>query len=187
MIVAAATPQTRRTRVDELLEGLGFPVVTLPPAACVTREAAITLLAQQLVRAGHLSAASAGTVVARVAAREAEGASVLGRGLTLPHLVTDAVDNVTGVVGVAATGIPWPGGFEDAPVRHVVLLLTPAARPLEMLLAEERIVRHLFKSAFAREQAIRLRAYRYWDTAGRPAGRADQFWYEAERDLLADR
>ena len=30
---------------------------------------------------------------------------------------------------------------------------------------------------------IRTRAHQLWETAGRPQGREDAFWYEAEREL----
>ena len=33
------------------------------------------------------------------------------------------------------------------------------------------------------QDAIRLRAYRKWDEAGRPEGRDEEFWTEAEREL----
>jgi mannitol/fructose-specific phosphotransferase system IIA component (Ntr-type) len=173
--------------VDELLEGLGYPVVEVPPAAARTRGDAIAFLARSLADSGRLRKADTDTLVGRLVAREEAGATVLGRGLALPHLMTEAVDTVTGLVGRAAAGIPWPGGFDESPVRYVILLLTPASRPLETLLAEEAVIRHLFRSAHAREQAVRLRAYRYWDAAGRPPAGAEHFWYQAERDLLLDR
>ena len=34
------------------------------------------------------------------------------------------------------------------------------------------------------EMQIRQRAYELWDAAGRPEGRAMDFWLEAERDLV---
>lgn len=34
-----------------------------------------------------------------------------------------------------------------------------------------------------REQQIRERAHRLWEEAGRPEGRDDEFWREAERAL----
>jgi hypothetical protein len=37
------------------------------------------------------------------------------------------------------------------------------------------------------EEDIRNRAYRLWQEAGEPAGRMDTFWYEAEKELLAER
>jgi len=32
-------------------------------------------------------------------------------------------------------------------------------------------------------EQIRTRAHQLWETAGRPEGREDAFWYEAEREL----
>jgi hypothetical protein len=32
-------------------------------------------------------------------------------------------------------------------------------------------------------EEIRTRAYRLWELAGRPEGRADEFWEEAKREL----
>lgn len=37
------------------------------------------------------------------------------------------------------------------------------------------------------EEEIRNRAYHLWREAGEPAGRMDIFWYEAEKELLAER
>ncbi|WP_348637494.1 DUF2934 domain-containing protein [Bradyrhizobium sp. ISRA443] len=37
------------------------------------------------------------------------------------------------------------------------------------------------------EQDIRTRAYKLWQTAGRPNIKMDAFWYEAEKELLAER
>jgi hypothetical protein len=34
-----------------------------------------------------------------------------------------------------------------------------------------------------REQHIRERAYQLWEKAGQPPGGADEYWYEAERQL----
>lgn len=33
------------------------------------------------------------------------------------------------------------------------------------------------------QQAIRDRAFQLWEAAGKPEGRQDQFWLEAERQL----
>ncbi|WP_426614498.1 DUF2934 domain-containing protein [Bradyrhizobium sp. McL0616] len=37
------------------------------------------------------------------------------------------------------------------------------------------------------EEEIRGRTYHLWRGAGEPAGRMDTFWYEAEKELLAER
>src|SRR5690242_12916589 len=36
------------------------------------------------------------------------------------------------------------------------------------------------------EEDIRARAYKLWEEAGKPEGRTDEFWYEAERQLKAE-
>lgn len=37
------------------------------------------------------------------------------------------------------------------------------------------------------EEEIRNRAYAIWKAAGEPNGKMDTFWYEAEKQLLAER
>ena len=37
------------------------------------------------------------------------------------------------------------------------------------------------------EEEIRKRAYELWNGAGEPSGKMDTFWYEAEKQLLAER
>lgn len=37
------------------------------------------------------------------------------------------------------------------------------------------------------ENDIRNRAYLLWKEAGEPAGRMDTYWYQAEKQLLAER
>ncbi|WP_372703278.1 MULTISPECIES: DUF2934 domain-containing protein [unclassified Bradyrhizobium] len=37
------------------------------------------------------------------------------------------------------------------------------------------------------EEDIRNRAYHLWTAAGEPPGRMDTFWYQAEKELLAER
>ncbi len=36
------------------------------------------------------------------------------------------------------------------------------------------------------DEQIRSHAYRLWEKAGRPEGRDDEFWLEAERELRAE-
>jgi hypothetical protein len=37
------------------------------------------------------------------------------------------------------------------------------------------------------EEDIRTRAYKLWKAAGEPATKLDAFWYQAEKQLLAER
>ena len=34
------------------------------------------------------------------------------------------------------------------------------------------------------EEEIRIRAHQLWEQAGRPEGREDEFWHQAEKELL---
>ena len=36
------------------------------------------------------------------------------------------------------------------------------------------------------EERIRVRAHQLWELAGKPEGRQDEFWHEAERELSTD-
>jgi hypothetical protein len=37
------------------------------------------------------------------------------------------------------------------------------------------------------EEEVRSRAYKLWQQAGEPRDKMDTFWYEAEKQLLAER
>lgn len=43
------------------------------------------------------------------------------------------------------------------------------------------------KMAGLTEEDVRKRAYEIWKGAGEPSGKMDTFWYEAEKQLLAER
>jgi Protein of unknown function (DUF2934) len=36
------------------------------------------------------------------------------------------------------------------------------------------------------EEKIRSRAYQLWQSSGEPAGQMDTFWYQAEKQLIAE-
>jgi hypothetical protein len=36
------------------------------------------------------------------------------------------------------------------------------------------------------KEQIRIRAHELWEQAGRPDGREEEFWYEAERDITRE-
>ncbi len=36
------------------------------------------------------------------------------------------------------------------------------------------------------DEQIRVRAHQLWEAAGRPEGREQDFWYQAEQELKAD-
>jgi mannitol/fructose-specific phosphotransferase system IIA component (Ntr-type) len=115
--------------VSDVAGRFGYPVVDLPSAAASSPKAAVTFLVGQLAQSGRLQQEDADRVVCQVLNRESLGSTAIGRGVALPHSKSDAVDQVLGVVGRSAVPVPWPGAWDDEPVRVVCLLVTPAAEP----------------------------------------------------------
>jgi hypothetical protein len=37
------------------------------------------------------------------------------------------------------------------------------------------------------EEEVRSRAHQLWQSAGEPTGQMDRFWYQAEKELIAER
>jgi len=37
--------------------------------------------------------------------------------------------------------------------------------------------------AFSTDEQIRIRAHQLWEQAGKPAGRENEFWHQAEQEL----
>jgi hypothetical protein len=39
--------------------------------------------------------------------------------------------------------------------------------------------------AYPTDEQIRIRAHQLWEQSGKPNGREEEFWHQAERELLA--
>ena len=124
-------------------ELFGYPAVDLPPSATESPEAAIKYLVDQLAQSGRLRPADAGRVCGELLHRESLGSTAIGGGLALPHSKSDAVSDVSGVVGRAAEPIRWPRGPGEEAVRLVCLLVTPTSDPGTFLRAMEDLSRRV--------------------------------------------
>jgi mannitol/fructose-specific phosphotransferase system IIA component (Ntr-type) len=62
--------------------------------------------------------------VARVMARENEETTCLGRGLMIPHAITESEHELRGVLGISSKGLDL-GAPDGRPVHAVLLLVTP--------------------------------------------------------------
>lgn len=89
--------------------------------------------------------------------------SGMERGIALPHLSTDRVEDVICAVGVSSRGIPF-GTLDGAPARIVVLLLVPkknfegevkAIAGVQHLLEDKELVQGLL-SAVGPHEAFKL-------------------------------
>jgi PTS system nitrogen regulatory IIA component len=129
--------------VSDPADDLGIPVVDLPPSARASPEAAVHFLVRWLVRSGRLQPGQADRVTCQVLHRESLGSTGIGRGIAVPHALSDAVGQVLGVAGRAAEPLAWPGASDSVPVRVVCLLVMPVSAPGASLRALEAAVRLL--------------------------------------------
>jgi mannitol/fructose-specific phosphotransferase system IIA component (Ntr-type) len=113
----------------------GYPVVDIPAASTASAEDAVKFLVEQLAHSGHVQSTDVDGVCRQVLLRESRGSTAIGAGVALPHSKSDAVGQVSGVVGRAANPIPWDGSPDTKPVQLVCLLVTPASDPGSFLRA----------------------------------------------------
>jgi mannitol/fructose-specific phosphotransferase system IIA component (Ntr-type) len=118
-------------------------LVDLPDGAQSSAEAAIDVLVDQLVQSGRVKAEDAARVCCQVLHRESLGSTNLLSGVALPHSKSDAVTQVTGIVGKATDPIPWPGAPGGKPVHLVCLLITPVSERGKSLMAMETLSRRI--------------------------------------------
>lgn len=107
----------------------GFPIVELPAAASVSPDAAVQFLVGQLVQQGRLGPEHTAQVVRAIHGRESLGATALGGGVAFPRGISDAIEDLLGVIGKAPVPIAWPGAMDRKPVHTVCLLVTPTSKP----------------------------------------------------------
>lgn len=106
--------------------------------------AAVKFLVGQLALLTQIHPEHQERVVGEILQREALGSTAIGRGVAIPHAISDAVETVVGVIGRVQMPVSWPGTLlDDAPIRMIVLIVTPKSRPGDGLRALEGISRWL--------------------------------------------
>jgi len=106
-----------------------------------TKEDGIKRLVNLLIRSNHLALDEA-ELTRKTLEREADTSTCVGNGLALPHVMSDKVQNLVGVMAINRKGLPFdtPDG---KPVHCIVLLVTPPSkrdRYLEVLAAIARAI-----------------------------------------------
>jgi PTS system fructose-specific IIA component/PTS system nitrogen regulatory IIA component len=113
-------------------------VQTLAPDA--DKNSVLRQLVGSLVAAHKVSCEHGETVIAALAEREQLGTTGLGKGIAIPHLRTDAVDECVGAIGVAPEGIDFKS-LDGSPTRLVFLVLSPSDRQQEHVAILSRLAR----------------------------------------------
>lgn len=97
-------------------------IVQIPGGA--TKQEVLQQLLRSLTNAGLLSQTEVPTILARLMERERVGSTALGKGLAIPHLRINSVDQFVGAIGLAPDGIDFKS-LDGASTKLVLLVLGP--------------------------------------------------------------
>lgn len=108
-----------------------------------TKEEVITALADRLYTTSEMPVGKA-TFIREALAREQEESTCLGKGFMIPHVMLEKGDDVRGVLGLSADGLPL-GAYDGRDIHAVMLLATPEGdrqRHLEILASFASAITH---------------------------------------------
>ena len=113
------------------------------------RDGVVHELVDLLIAAGKADAAMRDDLVARVLDREERGSTGFGKGVAVPHVKHDQVNDMAAAIGISPEGVEF-NALDKKPVHSFILLLSPGLRPDEHLHAMEAIFKHLTQDGFRR-------------------------------------
>ncbi len=112
------------------------------------RDGAIKELVKALHDAGKLGKNGGyEKLAASVIQRENQASTGLGKGVAVPHVKNDGVQNVVAAVGQSSSGIDF-SSLDKQPVFTVILLVSPVKTPDQHLQAMENVFKHLQNEKF---------------------------------------
>lgn len=100
------------------------PELIKVPLEAETKAEAITELVDLLVQHHEVPMARRHAIVEDFISRGFGAGNALYRGLAMPHVDTDHVEDFICALGIAPQGIPF-GGLDDKPAKVVLLALAP--------------------------------------------------------------
>ena len=121
----------------------------IPELKVADRDGAIVELVAALDKAGRLGAKKCEQITRAVIERENEASTGMGKGVAVPHVKHEAVEDVVATVGLSSSGIDF-SSLDKQPVYSVILLISPVDNPDRHLQAMETIFKHLQQDRFRR-------------------------------------
>ena len=113
------------------------------------RDEVISELVSSLAASGKLGKAKAAEIMKAVIKRENEASTGIGKGVAVPHVKHESIEEVVATVGCSSRGIDF-SSLDKQPVYSVILLLSPSGQAERHLQAMETIFRNLQKDDFRR-------------------------------------
>ena len=119
----------------------------VPELQASDRDSAIGELVDALVNAGVVPQEVRDELTQQIIDREKHGSTGFGKGVAVPHVKHDSIQQMAAAIGVSAAGVDF-NALDKAPVYSIVLLLSPKHKPDEHLQAMENIFASLQKDQF---------------------------------------
>ena len=114
-----------------------------------TRDEVIAELLDALVGSGAIPESLKPSLMESVLERERKGSTGFGKGVAIPHVKGEGVEQMVAAVGVSEAGIDF-NALDKQPVYSVFLLLSPSDNPEQHLRAMEVIFKSLSLDNFRR-------------------------------------
>ena len=113
------------------------------------RNGAIRELVRHLHSAGRLGSGDPEKLSREVIKRENEASTGMGKGVALPHVKTEGLENPVAAIGRSSQGLDFRA-LDKQPVYSVILLISPKQDPDRHLQAMELLFRNLNHDDFRR-------------------------------------
>jgi len=121
----------------------------IPELESKDRNGAVRELVEILYREGRLGSLEPEKLTKAIIQRENEASTGMGKGVALPHIKVDGIDEPVAAVGRCSKGIDFRS-FDKQPVYTILLLISPKENPDKHLQAMEILFRHLNQDDFRR-------------------------------------
>jgi PTS system nitrogen regulatory IIA component len=129
------------------------PELVEVPLRAADKWEALRILAQVPVRAGRYPASMAPIVEQALVVREKSMTTGMQHGIAIPHAAVDGIDDLIGVLGLNAVGIPFET-LDGEPARIVIGLVIPRAKKLAHIKTLAEIAK-LLSRADVRDRLVR--------------------------------
>ncbi|MEM1356195.1 MAG: PTS sugar transporter subunit IIA [Planctomycetota bacterium] len=119
----------------------------LPQLKAEARDQAIHEMIDALIQADACPADLRDELIKRILDREKHGSTGFGKGVAVPHVKHEQIEQMAAAVAVSQKGVDF-NALDKEPVYSIFLLLSPKDRPDEHLQAMENIFSNLQKENF---------------------------------------
>lgn len=113
----------------------------------VDRDGSIAELVCALENAGKLNKKEHKEIIKHIIKREKEASTGMGKGIAVPHVKYDRINNIIATVGCSKKGIDFQS-LDNQPVYSIILLISPKDQPEKHLIAMEKIFQTLQQEKF---------------------------------------